>query len=325
MKALQKRAYRNLEIKKQSVKNFHSAHLVKKESSVLGNEQFVLGKIILLLFFTMTIFSCSKDDEPQAQLVISEAITRTDFNLNDNTIAQKGKNITIKVINFNPEENEYMVTLGGSVCENIGFGNGFIVIKVPNDAIAGDLVMTAGTQSVTWSEPIRLVDPPVINAFIEDDNTLIKLVRDSDTYKEIGTVFTPLVNGTIVALGAKGKARDSKRLTLWDGLTSTNLTSLVIVPGNNQTGYGKLETPIRVKAGQKYMISIFSNNWCIYVHIPVDNIYPKTVNKNIKLEYLAESDDYDNPDGNADFNFPNKEVETDISLGADFVFVPDIE
>lgn len=260
--------------------------------------------------------------------VINSIGARTSPNISDDddSIAQRGELIYIDGLYFSPDESENTFSLGGVDCEFLYFHNssGDAVIRVADDAIAGDLVVTVGAHRVTWSVPFKLMDPPVINAFIESDNTLEQSDRYyPDSYKEIGTVFTPLKNGTIVAFGARANFDEYTRVTLWDVATKSPLTSLEVHP-YWITSYKALETPIAVKAGQQYMISMFNNNWYNYMHSSQDDIYPIVVNENIRLENMAATGAYDKL--NDDYDFPDEDMQTFyVPLGAEFVFVPDIE
>lgn len=260
--------------------------------------------------------------------------TFTDGNLEDD-IAQRGRNILIEGEFFSPDVEENKVTLAGSDCEvdeiNLYPGGknplkSILRVKVPENAISGDLVIMVGSQSTTWPMPIRLIENPPVTTWIENEPTLVEKERPLGTYRDIGTVFKPLVNGQLVAMGARSavgqNVLDKPRLTLWDMVTEAPLVTLELGSTGSYIRYYNLDEPLPLVANKAYGVTFASNDWYAYETDPKTPIFPKTIGQ-IELVKHIQTGVFNDP--LTDLVFPDEASLSYLTQGVDILFVPDTE
>lgn len=142
----------------------------------------------------------------------------------------------------------------------------------------------------------------------------------SGTY-EYGNVFQPLINGKVTALRCLMPDRDNYRVTLWDSATQTVLASETITGSDTINGNAVSITPVAVKAGKTYLITIRSVNkrWFNLTYAAGGLIPYPLSNNYIKLTgYLWKS-----TGAVTEPEFPTNKDNTYIAGLADFSFQPD--
>jgi hypothetical protein len=180
----------------------------------VGNEQaeFIMdragGYVVQLLVSDGAIQSTDSLTIKNTAPLIQQIYPQTFTDLEQDDIAEQGKEIRLFGDHFSPIREENKATLAGMECEvtavliNNNPGQDRLFIKVPKDANPGELVITVGAQSTAWPKPIRLLENPPVETFIANGPTLVKTERIKPEYRDIGFTFRPLVNGEVVKLGA---------------------------------------------------------------------------------------------------------------------------
>ncbi len=257
--------------------------------------------------------------------VLSDVNTST-FGFSED-LMQKGLTINIYGEFFSGDINENQVSIADIECEIIDIDISDVepdkvTVRVPDEAVSGDLKITVRTKSVVWIVPLRLASR-LVEEFINSDNTLMELQRSTNgrtDYKEIGTRFKPLVNGTEEFLYVRLPRSQSVRVTLWDASSKVILASEFRQSWNN--GNIPLTNPVPLEAGKEYLISINANDWFLYLNDPRKPIYPTTINDIEILGAVASEGTTDQPPSST---FPEEEVIVDyITRGADVVFARDV-
>lgn len=240
-------------------------------------------------------------------------------------LADVGRTISISGDFFSGDVNENIVTLGGAVCriEDLNhsmFGEDFIRMVVPEEALSGKLVIKVGEEAVTWPIDIKILSRPV-DHFV----SIIPLEeqereRNAD-YKEIGTLIRPLVNGSLVGFSARTPERTDVRITVWDVATKTELAFEKLETDRERRVNKSLDTRVPLEAGKEYLVTINSNNWYFHISNPRTPIYPQTLGNFEILGSLAGGSTTELP---TEFTYPETQMIGDyIVLGADMVFAAD--
>lgn len=260
-----------------------------------------------------------------------------DFRSNDDNIgddiAQRGQRMQIFGGDFSPTENENKVTIAGLDCEieyvylgDVSTEADRLTFKIPENAVPGEMVLTVGNHSTTWSTAIRLVENPPVQAWIENEPTLVEKDRPSGTYRDIGTVFKPVVNGQLVSLGVRSNtnnhSHDKPRITVWDMATEIPLVSMDLEGTRTYMQYRTLEDPIHLEAGKEYGVTFASNDWFFYTTEPKAPLFPKTIGQ-IELVKHIQTGVFNDP--LTDQVFPDEAALGYLTHGVDILFVPDIE
>lgn len=243
-----------------------------------------------------------------------------DLELSDD-FAQKGYEIDILGDYFSTDISENSVMVGG-IAYKIAFGDkdGIRVI-VPENAVSGDLTVTVGSESVTWSEPIKIIGLPT-SIFVEANDQLEERIRDPENktseYFEVGTRFKPLVNGTVEGLILRSFLNRDYLVTLWDGATQLPLASVTIAGSKGKNKVFLLENPIPLEAGKEYAISVNADYWYQYLD-PVNTqatIFPQIIDQ---FEFISNA-----AHAGTDRAFPDELYPVNyIIRGADLIFAAD--
>jgi len=137
---------------------------------------------------------------------------------------------------------------------------------------------------------------------------------------EFGLEFEPIKDGTITALGAKLCIGDYL-ITLWDVAATKEITRVAVSINNSDKSCDFLHmediTPVAVKKGVKYMVTVNANNWYNYkstISGALIDILPVTKG-NIKFTRYGYKS---GPKG-----FPTTFLLTRFAGIAEFKFVPD--
>lgn len=245
-------------------------------------------------------------------------------------IAQRGKSISIYGDSFSPDRAENKITLAGIQCQvdDLNIGNApedydRIRIIVPNDATSGDLIVSIGSQSVTWPMTISLLENPPVEAWIENDPLLIEKERPSGTYRDIGTVFKPLVSGKLLALGVRSFADNNEqslpRITLWDMATEQALYSIDLERTYGSMQWFNLDDPFQLEANKEYGVTFASNDWYSYETDPRAPFLPKTIGQ-IELVKHIQTGVFNDPI--TDLVFPDEASLSSLTRGVDILFLP---
>jgi hypothetical protein len=254
---------------------------------------------------------------------LSQINTSTSFSVSDD-FAQKGRTIGITGDFFSKDITENKVTIGDIEYAievlNVEVNSDYLVVRVPDQALSGDLKVTVGTQSVTWPTPIKMINYPV-RAFVEASGHLEEHIRNkAGEYFEIGSRFKPLVNGEVVGLLLRLPTNGNFNVTLWDVATKTALVTKTITASSGSTRSIILATPIKLEKDKLYVVTTNSDRW--YNHIDEQdsqgNQFPKTVD-NIELLSTAyhAGTNTEFPDEGLPINY--------ITLGTDVIFSADVQ
>jgi len=250
--------------------------------------------------------------------VITLVDTQTfDPSLPDN-LMQKGKIVYITVNYLSPDITENKITIGDLdyEIEDFNFTDGYIAVVVPENAISGELKVTVGEQSITWSEIMYVPSFPV-SSFVQANIHLTGGVRDDASYFEIGTKFKPLVNGKILGFTFNEFFIENHTVTLWDNASKIMLKQVDI---NLDEPINIFPEPISIEQDKEYIITVNANKWFRYIdeEDKFGNQFPKTYN-NIAL--ISTAFKGTNP---GVFVFPNDEFpENYIVYGPDVIFAED--
>lgn len=248
----------------------------------------------------------------------------------EEAITQRGGLMIIRGKFFSPNMAENKATLAGFECEVVDVNidvnpedDDRIEIIVPDDVTPGDLVLTIGSQSITWPMPFRVVEDPSVNAWVENDPALVKRERVGDTYRDIGTVFKPTVDGVLLAVGARSVLQTSlSRITVWDMASEELLFSRDLSLSDGTTRWSDLgESVLQLEADKEYAVTFITNDWFYYQTDPVGTIFPKTEGQIelVSTIYGPASDSYITAQ-----DFPNEAIRTDYMVfGIDILFLPD--
>lgn len=150
---------------------------------------------------------------------------------------------------------------------------------------------------------------------------MFKIQKSGTGTYEYGNLFQPVVNGKVTALRCLMPDKDNYRVTLWDSASMTVLASETITGNDTINGNTVNITPVAVKAGKTYLISIRSVNkrW-FYLTYAAGGLIPYPLSGNyIKLTgYLWKSTGAVNEP-----EFPSIKDNSYIAGIADFSFQPD--
>lgn len=213
-------------------------------------------------------------------------------------------------------------SIGGVECEIQDFGNVeqfmSIYIKVADSVLGGDLTITLGNQSTTWSTPIQVIGFP-IRSFVNNNTTLKGRVTTGSENVEIGTRFKPTLDGQILGLGLYLGEGGEFDVTVWDFNSKDIIGSSTLNINAYRTKYVQLTTPIAIKKDHTYIVSVNAKRWYLYTDpngSGTDNIFPKTYDN---IEMLGT--DYKITSAK---EFPNQKTAYHyITAGAQIVFSPD--
>jgi hypothetical protein len=260
-----------------------------------------------------------------------------DFKSNDDEIeegiAQRGQLMQLYGSDFSPVKNDNKVTLAGFDCEieyvrlgEVASDLDRLTIIIPEDANPGEMVLTVGNHSTAWPTAIRLVESPPVQAWIENEPALLEKDRPSGTYRDIGTVFKPLVNGQLVALGVRSNrvnySNDKPRITVWDMESETPLVSMDLDGSRAYMQYSVLENPIHLETGKEYGVTFASNDWFFYTTGSKAPFFPKTIGQ-IELVKHIQTGVFNDP--LTDSVFPDEASLAYLTRGVDILFVPDTD
>lgn len=249
----------------------------------------------------------------------------------DKNLVRRGKTLNISGDFFSGNIEENIVMLGGIICgvqyvDNIDAPT-LLNISIPEEAVGGDLVITVGPHSATWPEPIQIMSLPAQDFVAQDPNLEQRLrTRDAgnpEKWKEIGFKFRPLKNGSILAFynSAKDKFSDL-RVTLWDASNNMEFIAQAKFETIGEGSYLVLDTPISLEAGKEYILSTFSETWYNYIYAVPETIYPRTIH-NIQIMEGRTSMGF--ASGQPDSVFPDMVFDHFMPIGADMIFVEDLE
>ena len=200
-----------------------------------------------------------------------------------------------------------------------------MLLKVPDNAITGELKLMIGEGHVSWEEPIRIVSFPVSD-FVSTSEHLEEQFRSEgnvpDTYFEIGTRFMPKVDGQVLGFRLRASISGNYEVNLWNVETKLRMgtSSIDISSTGGSTHEIILTQGIALKADKEYIVSYNSNDW--YLHIDEEdaqaNQFPKTT---YSIEVLGtaflEGQGAIFPDEGYPVNY--------IVKGADVIFAADLQ
>jgi len=201
--------------------------------------------------------------------VITKIRSRKDFP--ENLIPSSSNSISISAQFFSTITEENKITIGDVVyeIENLEFFEdnlGVALVRVPDNAVSGELKVTVGEQTGIWTETMYQVSFPV-EEFVRGNDHLEKQKLsdqngyDADRFFEIGTKFKPLVSGKIFGIVFKNNIGSyDNTITLWDSATGTMLKQFDI-----GTTYNLFTEPIPVEKDKEYIITHNSNNWFRFI------------------------------------------------------------
>lgn len=250
-------------------------------------------------------------------------------------IVHRGGQIAVIGKFFSTLAEENVVTLGGIPCTNVTVGstaknsitkiNDKLEIMVPEEAVGGDLVVTVGPHSVTWSEPIKILGLPISRTIEANPQWTEQLRSQYDpngNYFEIGTRFKPSVSGDL--LGFRIRMPENIQevpVTLWDVESMQPLAQTSdVYTGDGAFANILLNESLPLEKDREYIVSITSpGNW--YLHIDESDFsgdrFPQTYENVQLLEVVYnEGSGRDFPDS-GQFNY--------IMGSVDIIFVEDIE
>ncbi len=215
--------------------------------------------------------------------VIMNVSTVTSSPYFSENLMQRRQSIWITAQFFSSITNENKISIGDIIyeIEDLEFFEdniGVVRLRVPDDAVSGDLKITVGEQSTIWSETMYTISFPV-DEFVQDNDHLEKQRLsdqqgyDADRFFEIGTKFKPLVNGKIFGFVFKNNIGSyDSTVTLWDNATGKMLKQFDI-----STTYNPFTEPIAIEKDKEYTISHNGNNWFRFIDEPSQsNQFPQT-------------------------------------------------
>jgi hypothetical protein len=264
-------------------------------------------------------------------LVLKDVRTNTITGLDDDLV-HKGGTISIYGDHFSPDIDDMSLTVGGVPYEitdltSIGEDLDLLTVTVPDDAVSGELVITQGPDSTTWTLPIRITIFPVA-AFVEANGHLEEQVRipAGRGSFEIGTRFQPLVNGHVVGVTLRvpeNNRSNPYEVTLWDDSTMEPIHSEMIAAPDlaaEDTEHKVFSAPVQVEASKTYIVSFYGGYW--FNHIDEQDSqadqFPQDIDNTVRLLSTAY---YPGIKIFPDEGFPVNY----ITKGADIIFAADVE
>jgi hypothetical protein len=192
------------------------------------------------------------------------------YYLNDKNLVQSGNDLRINGRFFSLDDSENAVALAGEPCEITSASATSLWVRLPDDAVGGELVVTVGTQSTSWPNSLREIGFP-IDEFILASNNLEEQVRsadqgyDPDSYFEIGTRFRPLEDGKVHGFTLRMPQSTFYVVTLWDSATGLPLASETMFAERYRDYLFELSESISIERNKEYIVSVNSNNWFRFI------------------------------------------------------------
>lgn len=129
-------------------------------------------------------------------------------------------------------------------------------------------------------EELGAVEHPIFS-LSEADNIYYPSFSIGASYYEYGCVIKPLKDGKITGLGLELLKAGDYTVTVWEVSSETVITDKVITIKSDfyeEMTYEKI-TPISVKKGVEYMVSVNANNWFDFRDTHKDNraVLPVTI------------------------------------------------
>ena len=260
-----------------------------------------------------------------------EYSTLDDNDLGGGDYAEKGQEVDIVGSYLSPDINENKVKIGGLSCQItfVGLSEGssaVIAAIVPDEAVDGDVELTIGPHTVKWPRSVSIIHYPIGEAIAADkdlhENERYKKPGvDPNPYKEVGTVFKPLVKGKILGVGGrKPTYASNQRITLWDVATEQVIVSQD-VGLNAADGFDALNEPVTVDTGKEYLVTFNEYEWFYYQHSLADTIFPMQAGDIEILRCVAGDGSEEKPVIPV---YPGVQIIEDyIIRGPDIVFVAD--
>jgi len=121
-------------------------------------------------------------------------------------------------------------------------------------------------------EELGAVEHPIFS-LSEAGNIYYPSFSVGASHYEYGCVIKPLKDGKITGLGLELLKAGDYTVTLWDMTTKTVITDKVITIKSDfyeEMTYQKI-TPISVKKGEEYLVSVNANNWFDFRDTHKDN------------------------------------------------------
>ncbi len=173
------------------------------------------------------------------------------------------------------------VSIGGVKCEVLSkFDGYYYVVKVADSVLGGNLVLTVGNQSTTWSEPIQVAGLPMLS-FINDNQDLEGRLTTSTNNVEIGTRFKPTIDGKVVGLSLVLGESGDFNVTIWDVASKSLVGGGTVHASSYKRRFVKLASPIKVNKDKEYIVSVNAARWFLYIDpngSGTENIFMKTYN-----------------------------------------------
>lgn len=134
---------------------------------------------------------------------------------------------------------------------------------------------------------------------VQIDSLTITETFEDDLFYEFGLSMTFNVGGTITGLGVKMPDQQTYDLTLWN-LKDTSIVATAVISAERDISKFKRITPITVKKGDKYAVSILSNDYYYYEYPSSQDIYPVDLGT-ITIDDYSFKNSSSKPTGKADF------------------------